>query len=167
MPEQNFWQRMWPLFMSDPPTFLTLMAAAVVPVAGAAWWLKGTVADRKEAGLNAQIDNLKSQMAVLNERLALAADQNKYATAQLEAGQKEIAELREQIKNRAQESQISETADKAARRLVDAFQANSIVTNTLRSGDGFDVPAAPSGRPPSPQEKRKIDRRGVGMGPPP
>ena len=144
---------------------LALMASAVVPIAGAAWWWRGSVADKKEAGLNAQIEGLKSQMAVLNERLALAADQTKYVTTQLEAGQKEIAELKEQIKNRAQESQISLTVDKASRRLVDAFQANTIVTNTLRSGDGFDVP--PTGGPTLSLQKERKKHPGVGMGPPP
>lgn len=67
--------------MSDPVTFILIFAAAIVVVAGFAWWLRGYWAKEKMAGLEQRLQLARDQYAAVNSQLtdvkAQVADQEK------------------------------------------------------------------------------------------
>jgi hypothetical protein len=121
-------QTAWTLFMSDPVDFVLMFAAVIVVVAVFIWWLRGFIG--------------KERIAALEERLRLAADEQKPLTRQIETLTAQVSSLTTQIEQSAPLPQLAMATAGVTGTIGKLSEANTTLGSTLTMTG---VPAGPSG----------------------
>jgi hypothetical protein len=124
--------------LSNPKTWAdglgTLMSAphVIVPllivVAGAVWWIRGTIEAATKHGL-------KAQLGALNERLQLAHDQQADVTDKLEAAKAAVTTLETKVNIVPSDPLSAEATANAIDAITMANIANAKLSHTLSRAD--------------------------------
>jgi len=116
MADAGFWQQQWDTLVSNTVPSLIFLGIG----ASAAWWFRGAT---KEG----EINGLKTRIDVLDERLALAADKVQEREENIAKLERELEQLREQIKAGASAKSLTTTSQAA----TDALKIVSTNTSEL------------------------------------
>jgi hypothetical protein len=103
----------------------------------AIWGFRGIVEKAKQDGLNGQIAGLNTQLAVRQERLTQAKEQEAILSAKLEKAEEEIAKLQKQFSEKASTQALFATANSTATLIGDIRAANTILQRTLAGVPGI------------------------------
>jgi hypothetical protein len=127
------------------PSFFNWAAGLIIPIVfglvTASWWMRGLRADANEARAEANEAALKGQMGILEQRLALATEQQKASGREAEGFKKELAELKEKVVHDAPSEEIRLTVTNLEVQLGKLLTANNATTATLTSPGLWRPPA--------------------------
>jgi hypothetical protein len=112
----------WALFMSDAPDFILMFGIVAGAVFWFAWWLRSYIG--------------RERIAALEERLRLAADEQKPLTRQIDTLTMQIGDLTNQITQSATLPQIAVTTAVVTGTVKELTHANTVLGDTLGPSPG-------------------------------
>jgi ATP-dependent 26S proteasome regulatory subunit len=123
----EFWSQEWPLIAGAPHIALF----GLVVIIGVVFVIARWGYSREIAGLKAEKSGREAEMSALNERLRLAADEQKGLTSHIEKLSVQINTLKRQIETKAEPFALANSAALVTGTMGDVTSANSALANTL------------------------------------
>jgi ATP-dependent 26S proteasome regulatory subunit len=123
----EFWSQEWPLIAAAPHIALF----GLVVIIGVVFVIARWGYSREIAGLKAEKSGREAEISALNERLRLAADEQKGLTSHIEKLSVQINTLKRQIETKAEPFALANSTALVTGTMGDVTSANSALANTL------------------------------------
>jgi hypothetical protein len=122
--DATFLEKVWGLFVSNPGAVFSIIGAIGVAITFA-WWLRGFIGTER--------------IATLEERLRLAADNQKIVTNEVEKLRGYVAELTHQIEMKAPLPALATSTALVTGTIRELTTANTVLGSTLTPTSGLAV----------------------------
>ena len=126
---------LWPSFFNWLGGISCSLLAGII---AATWWMRGYKADADQSELKTEIAGLKGQLAIFEQRLALATEQQKAAEREAEDFRLELGELKKKVASNASPKELQVVTTNLDVLLGRLLTANNATSATLTfSGVGY------------------------------